>query len=76
MPLQPPSTSLNLIADDGIINATFAGILKPDEYVELTEATAATTTVGTLQRALLALGEKRGVATVTQIVSQKRWPPS
>jgi hypothetical protein len=76
MPLKPPSTSLNFLADDGVIKATFAGILKPDHYVELTEATAETTTVQPLQRALLAVGEKWQITTVTQILSQKRWPAS
>jgi hypothetical protein len=65
-----------LLADDGILKVTFAGLLSPDQYVELTEATASTTTVASLEKGLLNLAQKWGIATVTEIVSQKHWPSS
>ena len=66
-----PSTALNLLADDGIIHVTFQVVLTPEQYVELTQATAAAPTVRALADALLALGQAWEIVTVTKIVSQK-----
>jgi hypothetical protein len=67
-----PSTSLHLLAPDGIVHVTFARPLSGDESVALLNASQAAQTVDELEHSLKYLGNAWGLPTTTAIVSRKR----
>jgi hypothetical protein len=67
-----PSTSLNLLAPDGIIHVSFTQVLSGEQYLELLDVSKRAATVHSLQQSLLILGTQWGIGTVTKIISSKR----
>lgn len=67
-----PSTSLNLLADDGVLQVTFETILTCDQYTELLATAHTATTVRALDHALRNLGQAWGILMSTRIIPPKR----
>ena len=67
-----PSTSLHLLAPDGIVHVTFSRSLDGDESVALLKVSQTAQNVDQLVQSLRVLGEAWGLATTTRIVSRKR----
>jgi len=70
------STSLSLLADDGIVNATFAAILTGDQYTELLQTTQQASTSVSLIQELQALGQAWGIKATARRARPKREPPT
>jgi len=66
------STSLSLLADDGIVNVTFAAILTSDQYAELLEVTQRASTSVSLIQELQALGRTWTIKATARRARPKR----
>jgi len=70
------STSLSLLADDGIVNVTFAAILTGDQYSQLLEVTQRASMSDILIQELEALGQAWGIQVDACKARPKREPPT
>jgi len=66
------STSLSLLADDGIVNVTFAAILTGEQYAELLEVTQRASTSVSLIQELQVLERTWGIKTTARKARPKR----
>lgn len=67
-----PSTSLKLLARDGIVHVVFDRVLSGDEYLAILTASQEASSVDNLQQRLLVLGQTWGVVTDTKILSRQK----
>jgi len=75
MPDSAPSTSLNLLAPDGIIHVTFSTVLNSDQYSAFLAATDAAKSYRELEDSLRALAGQWGIQVTTEVLSRKQPPP-